>query len=262
MRYGKHVGVCALIGALVGGTPSCESDGSSSRSAQSDGGDDAAVDGGKHLAEAGTHHSMPEAGTKRDAAGPEAGRLDVFDAWREVQKALDASPDNLPARADALVLAKDPQKIFEFVRDEIVTYPPAPDGLDGATDAIRWGTRGTLRGGAGTPREKADLLVELYTRAGFDAQVVGGTADPAKLDGKKLLFRSLERKYAPAITAAELNMNRREHRSATANLAYCRSTAGWSESTASQSLSVAKGSSAAFACSTEGAPTKSSTALR
>ena len=203
MRYGKHVGVCALIGALVGGTPSCESDGSSSRSAQSDGGDDAAVDGGKHLAEAGTHHSMPEAGTKRDAAGPEAGRLDVFDAWREVQKALDASPDNLPARADALVLAKDPQKIFEFVRDEIVTYPPAPDGLDGATDAIRWGTRGTLRGGAGTPREKADLLVELYTRAGFDAQVVGGTADPAKLDGKKLLFRSLERKYAPAITAAD-----------------------------------------------------------
>jgi hypothetical protein len=71
-----------------------------------------------------------------------------------------ASPDHLPARAANLVAAGDPASLYEFVRDEIVTYPPRVDSLTASDTTIRWGTRATLRGGAGTPREKADLLAD------------------------------------------------------------------------------------------------------
>jgi hypothetical protein len=101
------------------------------------------------------------------------------------------------------VQAKDATKIFEFVRDAIATYPPAVDGLYGCDTITRWGTKATLRGGAGTPREKAELLVALYKRAGFDAAVVAGQADPAKIDGHQMLLRTYPRSYAPPITSTQ-----------------------------------------------------------
>ena len=124
-------------------------------------------------------------------AGIDAG-TDLWTAWAEISAQLALSPDNLPARADALVAGKDATKIFEFVRDAVATYPPTATGFAGAVTAQRWGLKGTLRGGAGTPREKAELLVSLYQRAGFTAEVVVGTADPAKLDGQKVLLRAAE----------------------------------------------------------------------
>lgn len=139
-------------------------------------------------------------------AGGEAGAgapIDAFTAWKEARVALRTSPDHLSARADAVVASKDAQRIFEFVRDEIVTYPPAIDGFRDAVTTQRWGVRGTLRGGAGTPREKAELLVSLYARAGFDARVVSGLADPALLDGEAVLLRATERNYAPKISPAQ-----------------------------------------------------------
>lgn len=135
--------------------------------------------------------------TEEGDAGQEA--LALWRAWEEIQLALRQSPDHLPARADSLVAEKDPSKIFEFVRDQIATYPPQPDGFYAADDAVRWGTKATLRGGAGTPREKADLLVQLYSRAGLEAEVVSGLPDPAKLDGRSVLLRNTERVFAPPI---------------------------------------------------------------
>ena len=83
-----------------------------------------------------------------------------FSVWEEIRAAVRASPDHLPARAANLVAAGDPASLYEFVRDEIVTYPPRVDSLTASDTTIRWGTRATLRGGAGTPREKADLLAD------------------------------------------------------------------------------------------------------
>ena len=50
-----------------------------------------------------------------------------FDVWEELRTALRTSPDHLPARAKQLVAEGDPEAIFRFVRDEIVTYPAAVD---------------------------------------------------------------------------------------------------------------------------------------
>jgi hypothetical protein len=138
------------------------------------------------------------------SGGPDASGLDIWTAWEEMRNALRASPDHLPARAAELVAAKDPAKIFEFVRDAIATYPPQTDGFYNAINVQRWGSRGTLRGGAGTPREKAELLVELYERAGFLAEVVQGAPDPAKLDGKKVLYRAIAPAFAPGFSPQQI----------------------------------------------------------
>jgi len=134
--------------------------------------------------------------------GADAG-LDFWTAWERARMALRTSPDHLPARADDVVATKDPVKIFEFVRDQIATYPPQTDSFYSAVNAQRWGSRGTLRGGAGTPREKAELLKELYVRAGLQAQVIRGTPDPAKIDGKKVLYRAIGPAFAPVFTPQE-----------------------------------------------------------
>ena len=136
-------------------------------------------------------------------AGPADAGLDRWTAWSQFRDAVRQSPDHLPAQADVAVQTHDATKIFEFVRDRIATYPPTTVDCSNADTAMRWGVRATLRGGAGTPREKAELLVSLYRAAGFDAQVMIGTADPAKLDGRKMLLRTYDRTYAPAITSAQ-----------------------------------------------------------
>ena len=90
--------------------------------------DDAGTDSGRAGA--------PEPDAARDAKAPpppdatpdaraDAGAPDLFAAWRQIQGALRKSPDHLPARADALVASKDPKALFDFVRDEIATYPPS-----------------------------------------------------------------------------------------------------------------------------------------
>lgn len=155
------------------------------------------------MAEAGTGGATIEAGAgaRRDAG--DSGALDQFAAWEQALTALRKSPDHLPARADEVVASKDPAKIFAFVRDEIATYPPSDDGFANALSARRWGERATLRGGAGTPREKAELLLSLYKRAGLTAEVVRGTADPSTLTGQEVLLRSITRNFAPPITSSQ-----------------------------------------------------------
>ena len=137
------------------------------------------------------------------AGGADAG-LDFWTAWEQVRMALRTSPDHLPARADEVVASKDPVRIFEFVRDQIATYPPQTDSFYSSVNAQRWGHRGTLRGGAGTPREKAELLVELYRLAGLQAQVMRGTPDPAKIDGKKVLYRAIAPAFAPVMSPQQI----------------------------------------------------------
>lgn len=97
----------------------------------------------------------------------------VFDVLRGVRDALRTSPDHLPAQLQRRVAGGDWRSIFGFVRDQIETWPTRHDSFlgDNAHD-VRWGTAATLRGGAGTPREKADLLASALAEAGFSAQVV------------------------------------------------------------------------------------------
>ena len=129
-----------------------------------------------------------------------------FDVWERLRTAIRQSPDHLPAAAERVVAGRDPQAIFAFVRDEIATLPPSPESWRNAESETRWGTRATLRGGAGTPRDKADLLVELYSAAGFEARVLQGDLEPpAEATGRSILFRSIDRQFEPAVTEAELD---------------------------------------------------------
>ena len=154
-------------------------------------------------------HSPP---TTKDAgagdAAVDAGAADSapFGIWEKLRTAVRSSPDHLDAAAARLVAAKDPAALFEFVRDQILVYPPT--GVDGAVTETRWGVRGTLRGGAGTPREKVDLLAELYRRAGFDATIVSGAAvddDPKNSVARRVYLRKITRSFAPAVDAGTID---------------------------------------------------------
>lgn len=98
---------------------------------------------------------------------------DYYEAVEEVHGLLKTSPDNLPARAEALVAEEDAQGLFEWVRDEIALTPTAQGSFEQMTTFVRWGDRGALRAGQGTFREQADLLARLLREAGFEAEVVG-----------------------------------------------------------------------------------------
>lgn len=95
-----------------------------------------------------------------------------FDALAELRDAVRGSPDHLVAAADRVVATGDAAAITAFVRDRIATYPASFAATGSVEGGRRWGTRATLRGGAGTPREKADLLAELLARTGLTATVV------------------------------------------------------------------------------------------
>ena len=180
-----------LVAAVAQGCD-CGSDGGGAPDAGpiDDAGEDAAQDAGDE--------PDPEPDAAVDA-GQDAETLDMFEAWQEAREALQASPDHLPARAAALIEEADPEKIFEFVRDQIATYPSSAGGFQNAPDAVRWGVRGTLRGGAGTAREKAELLAFMYNEAGFEAVVVQGAPDPERVDGKKMVLRTPQRAFTPDI---------------------------------------------------------------
>ena len=63
------------------------------------------------------------------------------------------------------------EELFEFVRDEIQTVPTGRNDIDDVTEIVRWGGRGALRCGMGTPRDKAEALAHLYREADFSAVV-------------------------------------------------------------------------------------------
>ncbi|MGQ0848351.1 MAG: VWA domain-containing protein [Actinomycetota bacterium] len=121
-----------------------------------------------------------------------------FAVWEEILAAVRTSPDHLTARADRLVTEGDAQALFEFVRDEIITYPARAASLGGSDSELRWGVKGTLRGGAGTPREKVDLLADLLTRAGFEAEVWGGPPVQG-FDPREMFSVRPVREFAPQV---------------------------------------------------------------
>lgn len=173
--------------ALAALARACSSDDSGGSASPKDGG----RDGG--LKEGG-----PIEGGLTDA-GSDAGALDPpFGVWRAMREALKSSPDSLADQAAKLVAAKDAEGLFTFVRDNIATLPPVSTATEKST---RWGPRATLRCGAGTPRERADLLASLLQQAGFQASVVAGDPDGDLVKGSApaaVYLRTFDRKFQPA----------------------------------------------------------------
>jgi hypothetical protein len=85
---------------------------------------------------------------------------------------LRSSPDHLAARAEEVVSTKDPTQIARFVRDHFTVLPGI--GRDNDPELAtysRWGAAGTLRSGAGSLRDRAELMVVLLGAAGIPAAV-------------------------------------------------------------------------------------------
>lgn len=119
----------------------------------------------------------------------------IEDALRLLREAVRASPDHLRQRAEEVVAGKDAGKIVAFVRDHVAVLPAAFDGDDPVTSR-RFGAAATLRGGAGTLRDRADLLAALLTKAGFQAEV--GSAERPSAVTQEVLYRRPALNFEPA----------------------------------------------------------------
>lgn len=130
-------------------------------------------------------------------AGADAGVAGFkgFEVLKDIQDTLRGSPNFLPAAADRVVATKDPEKIFLFVRDNFVSMPASASDIGGPEQTL-WGLRGTLRSGTGTLRDKADLLAELYKRAGLEATVVQGEAQAGPAVVERILADALSARPA------------------------------------------------------------------
>lgn len=116
-----------------------------------------------------------------------------------MQQALRHSPDHAPARARALVEQGQLEALHQFVRDEIRLISPHPD--DFRLDGNPRGVRVTLRSGAGTGREQAELLADLVRQTGGQARVVEVTSnEPAKA----YFFRDFATRFEPQVTPEKL----------------------------------------------------------
>lgn len=126
-----------------------------------------------------------------------APELGPYAVWREVQAALRASPDHTLGRARALVAAGDVAEIHRFVRDEI-RLVSAEGSRFSLGSTVRWGRRAALRAGAGTAREKAEILADLIRQTGREAEVL--EADRISMaNASGLFFRRFETAFAPAV---------------------------------------------------------------
>jgi hypothetical protein len=137
--------------------------------------------------------------------GPPGDATAIFEAYEQMRAALRTSPDHLVAEAERAVASRDPARILRFVADSIATIPPGKRGFDDAARVIRWGTRVTLRCGAGTMREKAELLAELTTRAGFPSEVVAGSpSGDLEAFGRATVVRAITREFRPTVDEATM----------------------------------------------------------
>ena len=126
-----------------------------------------------------------------------------YRVWEEILHALRSSPDHLSGRMESLIKAGDPEAMFLFVRDEIQLIPMYNYKI-GSGAEYRWGLDYALRSGMATLREKADLLQEMYARAGIDAEVMNERTQISVDDAPRFFFRPVERQFAPVIAKRTL----------------------------------------------------------
>lgn len=118
-----------------------------------------------------------------------------YKVWEEMLMALQTCPDNLEGRMQTLIAAKDAEAMFHFVRDEIYLMPASTKSIGSIGSQFKWGIKGALRYGMATPREKAELLNQMFTEAGIASKVVYERTDIHPDEAKLFFLRPIERKF-------------------------------------------------------------------
>jgi Transglutaminase-like superfamily len=111
----------------------------------------------------------------------------------QLRTLIRSSPDHLQARAEEIVATRNPKCIAEFVRDHIAVLPGFQANDDGVFTS-RWGIEGTVRAGAGTLRDRAELMMALLGAAGIPAKV-RQIDTPSGLTAKEL-YRPLSHEFS------------------------------------------------------------------
>jgi hypothetical protein len=104
-----------------------------------------------------------------------------------------ADPSDVTAKAHAL--DRDPQRIFDFIRDSIALEPYA---------GVLRGARGTLMAGAGNALDRALLAQDLLKASDVETRLVAGKLSAAQ--ATSLLSRYLDGSALPTTLAALLRM--------------------------------------------------------
>ena len=103
--------------------------------------------------------------------GPTEGPPDRYELLRRLQTIIRTSPDHLGTLAAAAVATRDPATIVGFVQDHVAVLSAISSGVDPTTE-VRAGHRAALRAGAGTLRERAELIQDLLLQAGIEGTIV------------------------------------------------------------------------------------------
>ncbi len=128
-----------------------------------------------------------------------------YKVWEEMLFALQSCPDYLEGRSNLLIKAKNPEAMFHFVRDEIFLMPASDRAFGNIGSGFKWGITGILRYGMATPREKAELLCQMYNQAGIPAKVVFERTNIQPEEAKSFFLRPIQRKLDVAISEQQLN---------------------------------------------------------
>lgn len=122
-----------------------------------------------------------------------------FSVWEEMIHALKKSPDNLIARRDALVAAKNAKAMTEFIRDDLQVLPYYRTYFRHLNSHTHYGKKIALRCGLATPREKAEILKDMLIDAGFEAKVVLERTEITEDAVKDILFTSTQAEFNPPV---------------------------------------------------------------
>ncbi len=132
--------------------------------------------------------------------------LAPFKVWEEMLHALKSSPDFLPQRVENLIATKDLEAMYNFVKNEITLIPTAAKAVSyyDLGNGHKWGIAGVLRCGMATAREKADLLCQMYEKAGIAAKVVYERTSIKENEVPAFFYRPFDRVFHPEITSSQL----------------------------------------------------------
>ncbi|MBT8252812.1 MAG: hypothetical protein KJN68_02490, partial [Bacteroidia bacterium] len=125
--------------------------------------------------------------------------------WEEMLHYLKTSPDNLKHKMERLIKEGNPEKMYEFVKNEIQLIPLTKKGVGRIGRDLKWGINYALRCGMATPREKAEILVKMFQEAGIPSKVMLETHPISSEEVQSYFFRSINRICAPDIPEKVLN---------------------------------------------------------
>ncbi|WP_339918251.1 hypothetical protein [Yeosuana marina] len=133
-----------------------------------------------------------------------------YKIWEEMLMALQTCPDYLEGRMKSLVASKDAEAMFNFVRDEIYLMPANNNAIGYVGTQFKWGIKGALRYGLATPREKAELLHQMFTEAGITSDVVFERTNIQPDEAKTFFLRPIQRKFNLEVSKKQWNQWKRE----------------------------------------------------